>query len=309
MKRRTKQSPSKTSAFGQASRIQHDSSSFYAQFESVELSDDDQIKRSPIRNLISVGDARNLEDVPDNSVALVVTSPPYFAAKEYELGYEGLPNLSFSDYLEVLRESLNECYRVLEPGGRIALNVANIGRKPYRSLSSRLSLMMESCGFLMRGEVVWIKAKGSSTSLAWGSFASASNPVLRDVTERVLIGCKGRFDRAISKSRRAELGLPNVDSISKENFLQWTLDTWHIPPEHARRVGHPAPFPVELPRRLIELYTYQGDLVLDPFVGSGSTCLAAAEVGRDYLGFDLDANYVTLANERISQIMPRLPGM
>lgn len=289
--------------------MQHDSSVFYAQFDEVSETKDDRVGRSDLRNAVLLGDARDMSRVPDDSVALIVTSPPYFAAKTYETDEEGAPIQSFPEYLQMLEDVLVECYRVLEPGGRIAVNVANLGRRPYRSLSARVQLLMENVGYLMRGEVIWVKAKGSSTSLAWGSFASAANPVLRDVTERILIGCKGRFDRAIPRPRRAELGLPHVNTISKEDFQSWTLDTWHISPEHAKRVGPPAPFPVELPRRLIELYTYEGDLVLDPFVGSGTTCIAAADLGRDYIGFDTDEDFVALANRRLQAVMPRLSGL
>jgi site-specific DNA-methyltransferase (adenine-specific) len=153
---------------------------------------------------------------------------------------------------------------------------------------------------LLRGEVVWVKADGAGNSTAWGSYASAANPVLRDLTERIIIASKGRFDRAPSRSTRRQRGLPHIDTISADEFRNLTLDVWRLQPESARRIGHPAPFPVELPRRLIELFTYQGDLVLDPFIGSGTTAIAALRAGRHFVGYDTDSAYIDLARSRIA---------
>lgn len=239
--------------------------------------------------------------VADNSVALVVTSPPYFAGKQYEeeLGRDGVPS-SYLEYLDLLRDVFAECVRVLEPGGRIAVNVANLGRKPYRSLAADVvSILGDELGLLLRGEIVWRKAEGATGSCAWGSYRSAANPVLRDLTERVVVACKGRFDRALTPAQRQACGLPHESTLGTDDFLSLTLDVWEIAPESARRVGHPAPFPVELPEALIRLYTYAGDLVLDPFMGSGSTLVAAARLGRRYVGYDLDPTYVELARRRV----------
>jgi modification methylase len=154
---------------------------------------------------------------------------------------------------------------------------------------------------LLRGEVVWVKAKGAAGSCAFGSYMKASNPVLRDLTERVVIASKGRFDRAIPAAKRAARGMPYESTISKEEFLASTLDVWEIRPERARRVGHPAPFPVELPERFIRLYSYRDDVVLDPFLGSGSTAVAAVRNDRRYVGYDTDPQYVELAEARVSE--------
>jgi site-specific DNA-methyltransferase (adenine-specific) len=190
----------------------------------------------------------------------------------------------------------------LESGGRIAVNVANLGRKPYRSLSADVvRILQDELGLLMRGEVIWQKAKGAGGSCAWGSYRSPQNPVLRDVTERVIIASKGRFDRAIKRDERQAMGLPFEATIETEEFLEATLDIWEIPSESARKIGHPAPFPIALPRRLIELYTYRDDLVLDPFIGSGTTALAAIETGRHYVGFDTDDSYLAIARQRIAE--------
>jgi site-specific DNA-methyltransferase (adenine-specific) len=191
---------------------------------------------------------------------------------------------------------------VLEPGGRIAVNVANLGRKPYRSLAADvISILQDRLHLLLRGEIVWQKGAGASGSCAWGSFRAASNPVLRDLTERVIVASKGGFQRALTVEQRRHRGLPNESTIATDDFMASTLDVWQIPSESARRVGHPAPFPVELPEKLIELYTFGGDLVLDPFMGSGSTLVAASRTGRRYVGYDLDAGYVELARARVEE--------
>ena len=190
--------------------------------------------------------------------------------------------------------------RTLEPGGRIAVNVANLGRKPYRSLSADvIGILQDDLGLLLRGEVIWLKARGASGSCAWGSFQSPANPVLRDVTERVVVASKGRFDRALTRQRRSAAGLPSEISVSKDEFIEATTDVWEMAAERATRVGHPAPFPVELPQRLIELYTYRDDLVLDPFMGSGTTGVAAVRTGRRFVGYDTETAYVEIAEQRI----------
>ncbi len=277
---------------------------FYARFDAPRLSADDQVLPCSVADRLFCGDSRDMSALDAKSVALVTTSPPYFSAKEYEAAMgEGHVPGSYVEYLAMLRDVFAECRRVLEPGGRIAVNVANLGRKPYRSLSRDVWRILEDdLGFLPRGEVVWVKAKGAAGSAAFGSFAKASNPVLRDLTERVLIASKGRFERAVKWQDRQTRGLPWESTITKADFLAWTLDTWDIRPESAKRVGHPAPFPVELPRRLIELYTYRGDVVLDPFMGAGSTAVAAVQAGRHYVGFDAEPEYVALTERRLAAL-------
>lgn len=293
-----------TSNFGVSLRESHDSKPFYERFRAPELSDDERVPwPTSVKEPFICGDARHMDQVEDGSVALVVTSPPYFAGKQYEeeLEREGIPS-SYLEYLQMLTDVFAECVRKLEPGGRIAVNVANLGRKPYRSLSADvIRILQHDLGLLLRGELIWQKGEGANGSCAWGSFRSAANPVLRDISERVIVASKGRFDRARTVKQRAAEDLPHESTLMTEDFMAMTLDIWSIPPESARRVGHPAPFPVELPEQLIRLYTFKNDLVLDPFMGSGSALLAAARLDRRYVGYDLEPSYVEIARQRVTE--------
>ena len=297
-----------TSAFGVGKRENHDASEFYARFPAPVISDDDEL--GPAKPVLPEppvirGDSRSMPELPDRSVALVVTSPPYFVGKEYEQAVSdgrdrAVPD-SYVKYLEMLRDVFAECVRVLEPGGRIAVNVANLGRKPYRSLSADvIRILQDDLGLLLRGEIIWQKADGAGGSVAWGSFRKSANPVLRDLTERVIVASKGRFDRARSSQQRLKEGYPHASTMPVDEFMEATLDLWRIDSESARRVGHPAPFPIALAKRLIDLYSYEGDLILDPFVGSGTALVAAERARRRSIGYDLDPDYVETARARLA---------
>ena len=297
-----------TSPFGVSRRENHDASGFYGRFPAPVLSADDTVEPPGVVDQIYVGDARAMDRVRPSSVALVVTSPPYFAGKAYEaeLGEGHIP-ATYVEYLTMLEDVFAECVDKLEAGGRIAVNVANLGRKPYRSLSADvIGILQDRLGLLLRGEVIWRKARGAGANCAWGSFKKPANPVLRDLTERVVIASKGRFDRARPAAVRLKEGLPSVPTTTADEFMDATLDVWELAPESATRVGHPAPFPVELPQRLIDLYTYEGDVVLDPFMGSGTTAVAAVRAGRHYLGYDTDEAYVKAARERADAEVARV---
>jgi len=237
-------------------------------------------------NKIILRSSEDMKEIPDNSLHLMVTSPPYNVTKEYD------QDLSLVEYLQLLREVFSETYRVLVNGGRACVNVANLGRRPYLPLSDYISQIMIEIGFQMRGEIVWDKGAGAGVSMAWGSWRSASNPVLRDVHEYIMIFSKGSFLRKKPADKE--------DTISKEQFMEWTKSVWTMNPESAKKVGHPAPFPIELPYRLIQLYTFTGDVILDPFMGSGTTAIAALKAGRKYVGYEIDPEYIKLAEERIA---------
>jgi site-specific DNA-methyltransferase (adenine-specific) len=200
----------------------------------------------------------------------------------------------------MLKRVFQEVYRVLVDGGRACINVANLGRKPYIPLSAHLALLMQECGFRMRGEIIWNKAAGAGVSMAWGSWKSATNPVLRDTHEYILVFSKG------SPARRKEDG--KESTIEAEQFMEWTKSVWVMNPESAKKVGHPAPFPVELPFRLIQLYTFSRDVVLDPFMGSGTTAIAALKAGRRFVGYELDEGYAEAARRRIEAYRTGLQG-
>jgi modification methylase len=283
-----------TRSFGTGKREGHDSSAFYKRelFTSacreIRCNRINQVPEA-CRDKVFQKSSESMSELPDDSISLMVTSPPYNVGKDYDL------DLTLEQYLDFLKAVLAETHRVLAPGGRVAFNVANIGRKPYIPLNSYVASLATGLGFLMRGEIIWVKAKGASGSCAWGSWMSASNPTLRDLHEYVLIFSKQRFDRA--KGGRS--------TITKDEFLAATSSVWHIPPESARRVGHPAPFPVALVERLIQLYTFEEDTVLDPFMGSGSTAVAARNCLRHFVGYEINPDYVDLCNARIASITGR----
>jgi len=290
---------SRTSQFGTTSRISHDSSRYYNSRLYAGLSEDRSLPALPdnpfpaqYENRIILGTSEAMREIPDNSVHLMVTSPPYNATKEYD------EDLTLEEYLQVLKNVLTETYRVLVYGGRACVNVANLGRKPYIPLSDYISQMMLEIGYLMRGEIIWYKGAGAGVSMAWGSWQSAANPVLRDTHEYILVFSKGSFSRKKPDGKN--------DTIRREQFMEWTKSVWLVNPESARKIGHPAPFPVELPYRLIQLYTYTEDIILDPFMGSGSTAIAALKSGRRYVGYEVDAAYIKLAEERIAPYRLRI---
>jgi site-specific DNA-methyltransferase (adenine-specific) len=183
-------------------------------------------------------------------------------------------------------------YRVLRPGGRYVINVANLGRKPYIPLHAHFHAIHNEIGFLPMGEIVWQKARGANGNCAWGSWKSARSPCLRDLHEYLLVFAKQAYTRP-------DLG---ESDLSPEEFMEATLSVWEITPESARRIGHPAPFPLKLAERVVRLYSYVGDVVLDPFMGSGTTCVAAAQLGRHYLGFDIVQEYCQIARKRLEEI-------
>jgi site-specific DNA-methyltransferase (adenine-specific) len=287
-----KKKGTKTSAFGSPGRINHDSTPFYTSRLYEGLPKEEKVKyvENPVPpeyiDKIICKSSEKMEELPDNSIHLMVTSPPYNVGKEYD------ENLTLNEYRTFLKRVWNETKRVLVPGGRVCINIANLGRKPYIPLHAFIIEDMLDLGFLMRGEVIWNKASSSSPSTAWGSWRSAKNPTLRDIHEYILVFSKGTFSRE---------NLGRKSTISREEFLEFTKSVWSFPAEPATKVGHPAPFPIELPYRLIQLYTFEGEVVLDPFIGSGQTAIAAIKTRRHYVGYDINEDYVKLAEKRIKE--------
>ena len=285
--RRKRTGTTATSSFGVSGRENHDSSSYYARgLVSVTETKDQTVAEAALVNEVFVHSSEHMEELPDNSVALMVTSPPYHVGKDYDA------DTTFSEYLDLVEGVFTETYRVLQPGGRAVVNVANLGRRPYVPLSHLVTARMLKIGYFMRAEIIWRKARGAGGNCAWGSWRSPANPVIRDVHEYALCFSKGRFDRVVK-------GEP---TISRDEFLGDTISVWEIPPELAKRVGHPAPFPVELPRRFIELYTFKHELVLDPFIGAGSTAVAATQSGRRWVGYDVSEEYAEITRKRVAAV-------
>lgn len=284
----------RTSSFGSPGRSAHDASPFYAGRIYQGLPVDQEI--AYVENLIPPDkldkifhqSAEDMSGLPEDSIHLVVTSPPYNVGKDYDL------DQTLNEYLDFLQKVWLQAQRVLVPGGRLCINVANLGRKPYIPLHALLIARILELGFLMRGEIIWNKGNSSGSSTAWGSWKSASNSTLRDTHEYILVFCKGTFKRANPLKR--------ASTISRDDFLEFTRSVWTFPAESARKVGHPAPFPVELPARLIELYTFAGEVVLDPFMGSGQTALAALKSGRHFVGYEIHEQYIELADRRLNDL-------
>jgi len=284
-----------TSSFGTNGRINHDSSKFYNSKLYKELRSNKSISKevnkfpNELLNTIILKSAEDMSIIPPNSLHLMITSPPYNVSKEYD------EDLSLDEYLEMLKKVFKETFRVLMNGGRACINVANLGRKPYIPLSDYISRMMIDIGFNMRGEIIWNKASSASPSTAWGSWMSASNPILRDIHEYILIFSKGEYKRD-RKRKEKEL---KQNSITRDDFMEWTKSIWTFNAESARRIGHPAPFPIDLPYRLIQLYSFETDIILDPFIGSGTTAIAALKSNRNFVGFEISNEYIKIAENRI----------
>lgn len=283
-----------TSVFGTNGRINHDSSKFYnsklySELESKKLLEkDENVFPEKYENKFILGSAEKMIELPDNSVHLMISSPPYNVSKEYD------EDLSLKEYLQLLENSFKETYRVLVNGGRACINVANLGRKPYIPLSDYISKIMIDIGFNMRGEIIWNKAASASPSTAWGSWQSAANPILRDVHEYILIFSKGTYKREKGEKE---------NTISKDQFMEWTKSIWTMNAESAKRIGHPAPFPEELPNRLIQLYSFKGDIILDPFMGSGTTAISALKSDRKFVGYDINEDYINLSKKRAEPLL------
>ena len=284
-----------TKSFGSSKKETHDSSYFYDSklFDTHKIVQQKSIIQNEISkevlNKVHNKDSKNIDFIPDDSIHLIITSPPYNNSKEYD------EDLSLEEYLKLITDVMVEAHRILIRGGRICINIANIGRKPYIPLSTYIDQIMIKIGFLPRGQLRWDKSASAGPSTAWGSWQSASNPILRDIHEYILVYSKGEFGRKNSRSNKD-------DSISKDAFLENTKSIWKFPTASARKVGHPAPFPIELPKRLIELYSFENDIILDPFAGSGTTAIAAKTTNRNYIMIDINSDYCKLAKERINKL-------
>lgn len=293
--RRKRSKATQTADFGSNGWVNHDSSAYYERglapmwqsghVESAGTKDEVPWPFPDVQELIPTSSER-MEGLPDRSVHLMVTSPPYNVGKQYE------DVMSVGDHMALIASVLSETFRVLVEGGRACVNIANIGRKPYIPLHAYVIRAASLAGFTMRGEIVWQKGmNGHST--AWGSWRSPSNPTLRDTHEYILVFQKGEYGRKPPEPREA--------TISRDDFMEWTKSVWQFPAASAKSARHPAPFPQELPKRLINLYTFAGEVVLDPFMGTGNAGIAALASGRRFVGYDINSEYVETARQRIEE--------
>jgi len=230
----------------------------------------------------------------------MITSPPYNVTKEYD------DDLSLDEYLDFLKDVLSETYRVLADGGIVAFNIANVGRKPYLPLESFVIEILMRIGYKILNEIIWNKGASAGGSCAWGSWMSASNPTLRDVHEYVIIAQKtSSKSDTVTKFPLEKISTHTVNydnrtiSVNPGDFIN---NVWNMGTESAKRVKHPAPFPVEFPYRVILFYSKQGDIILDPFMGSGSVAIAAMLTKRKFVGYEISEEYLNNANTRISDL-------
>jgi len=226
-----------------------------------------------------------MKDIPDKSIDLVVTSPPYNVGIDYGVCKDAL---SYDDWLDWLDKIWDECLRVAIDGGRICINCNDTGRNPYYPSHCDIAIRLRKKWYMM-GIIVWDKMNCLSNT-AWGSWKSPSAPSLRSRQEYIIIAGKG--DKFLRKENA------EADNFENREFLNLTAEIWSFVPETNRDI-HPAPFPVELPHRLIKLYSYKQAVVLDPFCGSGTTCVAAKLLGRNYIGIDISPEYCKIAEARL----------
>lgn len=294
-KKKFNRTSTQTSSFGTNGKINHDSTKFYESniYKGLNIPKKVDFKKevkidNDMLNKLYCKSSENMNEIPDNSVHLMITSPPYNVEKDYDI------NLSIKDYRDLLKKVFTQTYKKLAPGGRACINIANLGRKPYIPLHSFIIEDMLEIGFFMRGEIIWNKSASAGASCAWGSWLSASNPVLRDIHEYILVFSKESLSRKKTDKE---------NTIKKEEFLEWTKSIWNFPTVSAKKIGHPAPFPEELPYRLIQLYSFKHDLILDPFCGSGTTCISALKSNRCYIGYDNNKEYIDIATKRIESYL------
>lgn len=235
-----------------------------------------------------------MKDLPDKCIDMVATSPKYNVGVDY--GDTCNDNMPYDDYLDWLDKIWDNCFRVLRDGGRLCINVGDTGRNPYYPVHCDIASRLRKKWFMM-GIIIWDKQNCLSNT-AWGSWQSPTAPSLRGMQEFIIVAGKGgKFFNKIEAIK---------DIWTKEDFLEYTSEIWRFTPE-TKKMGHPAPFPIELPHRLIKLYTYLDDLILDPFCGSGTTCVAAKMLGRRFIGIDISEDYCKIARERLEAVDTGVP--
>lgn len=233
-------------------------------------------------------DILKTKSIRENSVDLIVTSPPYNLDISYGSYNDYLP---YNEYLKLFKKWMEGLYSFSKADGRLCLNVPlDKSKGGYQSVGADVTEVTKQAGWKYKTSIVWNEGNISKNS-AWGSWQSASAPHIIAPVELIIVFYKGKWKKESGSK---------ISTIAKEEFVEWTRGLWTFKGESKRKVGHPAPFPIELPYRCIKLFSYENDIILDPFMGSGTTLLAALKNQRRCIGVDIDKNYCSLAINRIT---------
>ena len=240
------------------------------------------------RNITIINnDVLKCTEIKKESVDLIITSPPYGVGIEYGTHND---RMGAENYFTWVRQWMKVCYEWLSDTGRACINVSLDVNRPHKlPLSALYTTIAMDVGFNYHATIVWNKAGLARDSTAWGSWLSASAPSITPRVEVIIVLCKGNW-------KKNKQGKTN---INRHDFMTWVRGQWKIQSESAKRIGHPAPFPVELPMRCIKLFSFDDELILDPFCGSGSTLVAAVKENRNAIGIDIDQDYCKIATERV----------
>lgn len=234
-------------------------------------------------------DILKISVIPDNSVDLIVTSPPYNVDIHYN---SHIDNLTYEDYLEFTKKWITKCFELTKDDGRFCLNIPlDKNKGGQQSVYADITKIAKNVGWKYHSTIIWNEGNISRRT-AWGSFMSASAPYVIAPVEVILILYKKNWKK-VSGSK--------ISDITKKEFMEWTNGIWTFSGESKKRVGHPAPFPLELPNRCIKLFSYVGDTVLDPFLGSGTTLISACLNKRKGIGIEIDKEYCDLAIRRLKK--------
>ena len=278
---------------GRSAKVEKRGQYFYAKGEQgAEVFDkcNQQVPRKYIDKILCADSQKLLQKLPDNSVDLIFTSPPYNFGLDYQQGED---DKAWQKYFEKLFAIFDQCIRVVKYGGRIIVNIQPLF-SDYIPAHHMISQHFIKRKMIWRGEILWEKNNYNCKYTAWGSWKSPSNPYLKYTWEFLEVFCKG----SLKKDGARE----DID-ISADEFKKWVNAKWSIAPERdMAKYGHPAMFPQELAQRVLKLFSYRGDVVLDPFNGLGTTCLVAKKLQRSYIGIDVSKDYCRLASERLAEL-------
>ena len=254
-----------------------------------------QMTRKAAKPFFSMGSLRiyksgilEIDAIQDESIDLIVTSPPYDIDVKYQ-NYDD--NLPYDQYLDFTRKWLSKVRSLTRPDGRLCLNIPlDKNKGGQQSVCADITTIAKEVGWKYHSTIIW-NEQNISRRTAWGSWMSASAPYVITPVETILVMYKNRWKK-IQKGK---------SDITRDEFIQWTNGVWNFSGESKTKIGHPAPFPIELPKRCIKLFSFQGEVVLDPFLGSGTTLIACLQTHRVGIGVEINREYCQLAAERLKQ--------